>query len=158
RRRDRPARDAPEDHPRARDGRGQAGRAALEAPRGRAGVSLIERWLRLQNRALQGIRHRGAFSLTPSTTGFDALRGRKHAILTTYRRSGEAVPTVVWFGLDDAGRMYLRTEADAFKVKRLRRNPEVLVAPSDVRGKPKGPAAAGTARVLDASENDHAER
>jgi len=121
-------------------------------------VSLIERWLRLQNRALQGIRHRGAFSLTPSTTGFDALRGRKHAILTTYRRSGEAVPTVVWFGLDDAGRMYLRTEADAFKVKRLRRNPEVLVAPSDLRGKPKGPAAAGTARVLDASENDHAER
>ena len=39
RRRHRPARDAPDDHPRARDGRGQARRAALEAPRSRAGGS-----------------------------------------------------------------------------------------------------------------------
>ena len=40
RRRDRPARDAPDDLPRARDGRGQARRAAVEAARRGAGMSL----------------------------------------------------------------------------------------------------------------------
>ena len=39
RRRDRPARDAADDHPRARARRGQARRAAVEAPRRRAGLS-----------------------------------------------------------------------------------------------------------------------
>ena len=39
RRRDRPARDAPDDHPRARDGRGQARGAAMAPPRGRARVA-----------------------------------------------------------------------------------------------------------------------
>ncbi len=40
RRRHRPPRDPPDDLPRARDGRGQARRAAVEAQRGRAGVSV----------------------------------------------------------------------------------------------------------------------
>ena len=41
RRRHRPARDAPGDLPRARDGRGQARRAAVEAQRGRAGLGSL---------------------------------------------------------------------------------------------------------------------
>ncbi len=91
--------------------------------------------------------------------GFDALRGRKYCLLVSYRRSGEPVPTPVWFGLDDAGqRAYIRTEADAGKVKRVRANPEVLVGPADVRGKPLGPLAAGSARVLAGEEQAGAER
>jgi PPOX class probable F420-dependent enzyme len=91
--------------------------------------------------------------------GFDALRGRKYCLLVSYRRSGEPVPTPVWFGLHDGGqRLYIRTEAEAGKVKRVRANPQVLVGPSDVRGKPLGPLAAGRARVLASEEHAGAER
>jgi PPOX class probable F420-dependent enzyme len=90
--------------------------------------------------------------------GFDALHGHKYCLLVSYRRSGEPVPTPVWFGLDGRGRLYIRTESDAGKVKRVRTNPQVLVAPADVRGKPLGPLAAGSARVLEREEHAGAER
>ncbi len=43
------------------------------------------------------------------------------------------------------------------KIKRIRANPRVLVAPCDGRGKPLGPAAEGTARLLGAEEEAKAE-
>ncbi|HXB14227.1 MAG TPA: PPOX class F420-dependent oxidoreductase [Solirubrobacteraceae bacterium] len=90
-------------------------------------------------------------------SGFGALRDRKYALLVTYRRSGEAVPTPVWFGLEGAERLYVRTGADAAKVKRLRADARVLVGPSDARGKPLGPLAPGTGRVVEPAERPHAE-
>ena len=78
------------------------------------------------------------------------MRGHKYCLLVTYKRSGEAVPTPVWFGLGD-GKLYVRSEADVAKVKRIRNNPEVRVAPCTMRGKPLGPPAEGRARVLDQS-------
>jgi PPOX class probable F420-dependent enzyme len=90
--------------------------------------------------------------------GFDALRGQQYCLLVSYRRSGEPVPTPVWFGLSGAGQLYVRTEADAGKVKRIRANPRVLVGPANVRGKPLGPLAEGSARVLPSEEHAGAER
>lgn len=120
---------------------------------------MIERFLAWQNRVLERLRHRDAFKVIAGTTGFGHLRGHKHALLVTYRRSGEGVPTAVWFGLDDAGRAYVRTEAGAGKVKRIRRDGRVLLAPCTTLAKPRGPAAPGHARVLSgAPETDHAER
>jgi uncharacterized protein len=84
-----------------------------------------------------------------STSGFDALRGHKYALLVTYRRSGEPVPTPVWFGLDSAAHMYVRSDAAAAKLKRLRADPRALVGPCDARGRPLGPLAPGTGRVLE---------
>jgi uncharacterized protein len=92
-----------------------------------------------------------------STSGFAALRAHKYALLVTYRRSGEPVPTPVWFGLDGEQRLYVRSDADAAKVKRLTADPRVLVGPCDARGKPLGPLAAGTGRVLEPHEAGHAE-
>ena len=66
----------------------------------------------------------------------------------TYKRGGEPVPTPVWFGLA-AGKLYVQTDADAAKVKRIRNDPRSLVAPCTSRGKPLGPPAEGRARVLD---------
>ena len=66
----------------------------------------------------------------------------------TYKRSGEAVPTPVWFGLGD-GKVYVHSEATVAKVKRIRNDPRVRVAPCTGRGKPLGPPAEGRARVLD---------
>jgi len=93
-----------------------------------------------------------------TATGFDGLRGHKYALLVSYRRSGEPVPTPVWFGLEGGERMYVRTGADAAKVKRVRADPRVLVGPADARGKPLGALAAGRGRVLDdPGERSHAE-
>jgi uncharacterized protein len=91
--------------------------------------------------------------------GFDALRGHKYCLLVTFRRSGEPVPTPVWFGLDDRGEaLYVRTGADAGKVKRIRANPRVLVGPASARGKPTAALAEGRGRVLAAEEQPQAER
>ena len=110
------------------------------------------------DRVFDRMRHREAFGVREATaSGFDHLRGHKYALLTTYRRSGEPVPTPVWFGVGDDGRVYVRSEAEVGKVKRIRRDGRALVAPCTVRGKPKGPAAAGRARILPPEENDRAE-
>src|SRR4051794_10077287 len=76
------------------------------------------------------IRHPKAASVgegAPLTTGFEALDG-KYALLVTFRRNGRAIPTPIWFGLNGEN-LYVRTEADSAKVKRIRRNADVLVAP-----------------------------
>ncbi len=78
---------------------------------------------------------------------FAPIRGAEFIILTTYRRTGVAVPTTVWFA-EVGGMLYLTTGAQAGKAKRLRANPAVRVAPSDQVGNAQGPALAGCARVL----------
>ena len=106
------------------------------------------------------IRHREASRIAEgeaTATNFDHLRGHKYALLASYRRSGEAVPTPVWFGVADDGRLYFRTEERAAKVKRIRANPRVRVAPCTMRGKLRGPAAEGLARVVSAEEEERAE-
>jgi len=107
------------------------------------------------------VRHpqaRAAARAGASAHGFGALRGHKYALLVSYRRSGEPVPTPVWFGIDGSERLYVRTGADAAKVKRVRAEPRVLVGPADARGRPLGPLAPGSGRVLDEpGERAHAE-
>lgn len=83
-----------------------------------------------------------------TVSGFEHLRGHKYCLLVSYRRSGEPVPTPVWFGLAD-GKLYVRSEADVAKVKRIANDPRVRVAPCTVRGKPLGLPAEARARVLD---------
>src|ERR1700694_835073 len=90
----------------------------------------------LSSRFYDWIRHPSARSLAeeqPTSSGFGHLAGRKYCLLVTYKRSGEGVPTPVWFGLGKE-RLYVRTEADAAKVKRIRNDPRALVAPCTVRG------------------------
>jgi PPOX class probable F420-dependent enzyme len=88
---------------------------------------------------------------------FGALNGHKYCLLVTFRRDGTRVPTPVWFGLDDDGHVYVQTEEDAFKVKRIRRDSRARVGPCSVRGKPLGPLAEGTARLLPHEQEDRAE-
>jgi PPOX class probable F420-dependent enzyme len=108
------------------------------------------------------MRHRGAWDSAaaeplPAERGFESLRGHKYCLLTTFRKSGEPVPTPVWFGLAD-GTVYLQTEAAVGKVKRIRNDPRVRLAPCTLRGKPLGPPAEGTARVLAPGDSEPAER
>ena len=61
----------------------------------------------------------------------------KYLSLTTYRRDGTPVSTPVWF-VEEGGRLFVVTAADSYKAKRLRRNPEAMVAPCTARGALKG--------------------
>jgi uncharacterized protein len=104
-------------------------------------------------------RDRRASAVTSGVPGtFEALKGRKYALVVTFKRNGEAVPTPIWFGLGDDGNVYTHTFAESWKVKRISRDPRALVAPSNQRGKPLGPAIEGRARVLPQAEWERAER
>jgi hypothetical protein len=77
-----------------------------------------------------------------------ALDRQPYLNLATFRKSGAAVETPVWFAAH-AGRLYVFSEGDAGKVKRLRANATLRVAPCSVRGRPKGPWVPGRGRRVE---------
>ena len=77
--------------------------------------------------------------------------GKRYLNLETYRKSGAAVRTPLWFAQDEAeGVLYVCSLADSGKVKRLRNNPRVRIVPSDIKGNPKGEWVEARAEILDA--------
>jgi uncharacterized protein len=79
-----------------------------------------------------------------------------YCLLVTYRKSGDPIPTPVWFGVC-SGRVYVRTAESTAKVKRIRANERAAVGPCTRLGRPLGPALECTARLLDDSERLAAE-
>ena len=75
---------------------------------------------------------------------------RKYLNLESYRRSGAAVRTPLWFA-EEEGVLYVYSLADSGKVKRLRNDPRVRVVPSDMRGNPKGEWVEARVEILDAA-------
>jgi PPOX class probable F420-dependent enzyme len=89
--------------------------------------------------------------------GFSSLGGHKHCLVVTYRKDGRPVAQPVWPGYD-GDRVYIWTEIQAYKAKRLRNNPLALIAPCSFRGKPLGPPIAARGRILETeAERRHAE-
>jgi hypothetical protein len=76
---------------------------------------------------------------------------RRYVNLETYRKSGQAVRTPLWF-IEQQGVFYMRTPAQSAKVKRIRNNRHVRLVPSDVRGKPIGEWVDGEATLIEAAE------
>ena len=76
------------------------------------------------------------------------LDRQRYLNLATFRRNGRAVETPVWFALRE-GRLYVFTDGTSGKVKRLRANPRIRIAPCDVRGGLKGEWIEGTCRRVD---------
>jgi PPOX class probable F420-dependent enzyme len=87
--------------------------------------------------------------MTPTFSGLDAGE-QKFVALTTFRRTGEPVPTTVWIARDGDA-LVVTTPAGSGKVKRLRHDPRVELRPSTRFGKvaDDAPVVRGTARVLD---------
>ncbi|MFR9675695.1 PPOX class F420-dependent oxidoreductase [Streptomyces sp. TR06-5] len=83
---------------------------------------------------------------------FLSLGDHEYVSLVTRRRTGAPVPTPVWI-VRDGDELLVWTRSDSGKVKRLRNDPRVTLAPCDVRGRvaDAAPAAAGTARLLEDS-------
>jgi PPOX class probable F420-dependent enzyme len=90
------------------------------------------------------LRHNGAVTHPLSDT--------RYVSLTTFRKDGTPVATPVWLvGYEDGIAVW--TGAGTGKVKRLRRNPAVTVAPCTFRGRLRGEAVDGRARLLSAEDN-----
>jgi uncharacterized protein len=60
--------------------------------------------------------------------------GGKYLSITSFKRDGSGVATPVWFVQED-GRLLIQTDATSGKVKRIRRNPHVLVGPCTASGR-----------------------
>jgi len=111
------------------------------------------------NRFLDRLRAPEAFEAAArpgSANDLNGLRGHKYCLLVSFRQSGEPVPTPVWFGLE-RDRAYINTRERNAKLKRIRRDPHVRIGPCSLRGKPLGPLAEGSARVVPPTEEGRAE-
>jgi len=88
-------------------------------------------------------------------TDLDEIRRSKHVSLTTYRKDGTAVATPVWHVVRD-GELLVISDADAWKVKRIRKNSQVVVTVCSLRGKiePGAPSSPGTARLLNEADTE----
>jgi hypothetical protein len=78
------------------------------------------------------------------------LANERYISLTTFKRDGTTVSTPVWVVSDDGRRLLVWSGAQTWKVKRIRRDARVLVAPCDAKGNARGDAVDGTARLLGA--------
>ena len=83
----------------------------------------------------------------------EKLLKSKFICLETYKKSGEAVRTPVWFTVE-GGKVYFHTPIKSGKVKRLRRNPYLRLAPCTRTGKVIGEWLKGKAVELDERESN----
>jgi PPOX class probable F420-dependent enzyme len=72
--------------------------------------------------------------------------GSRYISLVTFRKNGDRVPTPVWFA-EHQGKLYVMTRSDSGKMKRIRNNPRIEIAPCTIRGKPLGKFLPGTTRM-----------
>ena len=97
------------------------------------------------------------FAIMPDPIAqFDKAR---YFSLETFRKTGTGVRTPVWFARDPTSTgaratFYVYTLPDSGKVKRIRNNAHVRVAPCDMRGNLRGAWVDGQARLIDGAEAD----
>ena len=87
--------------------------------------------------------------------GFAAFRDHKYISLETFKKSGEGVKTPVWFAADPASdlsgegaRLYMYTIGNTGKVKRIRNNPHVKIAPCTLKGAVLGDWTEANAEIV----------
>lgn len=82
---------------------------------------------------------------------------QKYISVESYRKNGTPVATPVWF-VEDSGVIYIYSLQNAGKVKRIRNNPRVRIAPCDIRGRITGQWVEAEASILNRAEGDNAHR
>lgn len=87
----------------------------------------------------------------------DELAAGKYISLTTFKRDGTAVATPVWV-MREGDHLFVITDADSGKAKRLRNSSRAEVAPCDVRGNVTGDKVPCTAVLLDEAGTAKVER
>jgi PPOX class probable F420-dependent enzyme len=94
--------------------------------------------------------------------GFAAFAGHKYLNLETFKKSGDGVKTPVWFAADPSasldsseGKLYVYTIGVSGKVRRVRNNPRVKVAPCNMRGDVRSEWVDARAEIVTDAEADH---
>jgi PPOX class probable F420-dependent enzyme len=77
------------------------------------------------------------------------FRGR-YLSVTSFKRDGTAVATPLWF-VTDGTRLFALTDLHSAKVRRIRRDPRVLIAPCRADGKLRGDQVEARVEVLSAT-------
>ncbi len=92
--------------------------------------------------------------------GFTVFAGHKYLNLETFKKDGTGVKTPVWFAADPSSsldstdaKLYVYTIGVSGKVKRIRNNPRVKVAPCDMRGKVLGDWVDAQAQIVTGEED-----
>ena len=91
-----------------------------------------------------------------TTTAFPHLQNQTYMNLTTYRKTGVAVTTPVWFA-QEGDKLYVFTAGESGKVKRIRNNGTVEGAPCNASAKPLGASQSAIARLLSPEEGKRAD-
>jgi PPOX class probable F420-dependent enzyme len=65
------------------------------------------------------------------------LASEHYVAITTFKRDGTPVSTPVWVAGEN-GSLLVISEADSWKVKRIRRDSHVRITPCSARGAPRG--------------------
>jgi uncharacterized protein len=95
------------------------------------------------------VRHRPGRQAHPGPES-PAFAG-KYLSLTSFRRDGTGVATPVWF-VEADGRLLVETDAGSYKVRRIRRNPQVTIAPCTATGRLRGTPVPAWADLLPDAE------
>jgi len=77
-----------------------------------------------------------------------SLANERYISLTTFKNDGTAVSTPVWVTSDDGRRLLVWSATKTWKVRRLRLDARVLVAPANFRGRERGQRLDGRARLI----------
>jgi PPOX class probable F420-dependent enzyme len=91
--------------------------------------------------------------------GLAAFRDHKYLSLETFKKSGKGVKTPVWFAADpardlagDGAAIYIYTIGNTGKVKRIRNNGRVKIAPCTMRGELLGEWVNARAEIVTGEE------
>lgn len=82
---------------------------------------------------------------------FTDLGREQYISLETFRKNGAGVKTPVWV-VGEGDKLYVWTQRDSWKVKRIRNNSRVRLAKSDQRGTTSDEWVTAQAHVLDTPE------
>lgn len=82
-----------------------------------------------------------------------AFAGQRYLNLESFRKSGAAIRTPLWFA-QDGDTIFVYTTADSGKAKRIRRDVAVNIAPCDMRGTVSGGWIAARAAPVTGAEFD----
>jgi hypothetical protein len=87
----------------------------------------------------------------------EILRNQNYIVLTTFKKNGQGVTTPIWFAFD-RDKIFFTTYEKFWKVRRMRNNPNVEIAPANARiGAPSdykiiGETIRGVVRLLEGEE------
>jgi len=94
--------------------------------------------------------------------GFQGFAGQKYLNLESFKKSGQGVKTPVWFAAEPSAKLdstdaklYVYTIGASGKVKRIRNNSSIKIAPCNMRGDVQGEWVSARADIVSGAEAVH---